>query len=286
MGKIVRDKRVGCLGPEGTFSEEAALFYLSRTSGKLVYRPTLESIFSGITSGILDEGVVPVENSTEGAVGVVMDLLARPFEGEIKAEILLSVEQCILVRPGVNLSSIEKILSHPHALAQCREFLCEKMPDVKIVECASTAEAAERVACSLLPWAVVGSERLAEKCGLEVLVRGVNGGCENITRFFVIGRNGMDAAVSPRLPCKTSIILSIKDRPGALYKILEKFAKREINLTRIESRPTKKRLGDYLFFIDLEGGPSLPEVREALEEVKQLCVSFRILGTYPTLGKI
>jgi len=240
----------------------------------------LEKIFAGIADGRLDEGVVPVENSTGGAVGAVLDLLADPYDLAVRGEIFLPVCQCLLTRPGVKLEQVEKIFSHPQALAQCRKFLQQKLPAAALTDCPSTAAAAVTVAASTLPWAALGPARAAAEHGLQVIIPAVNDYPNNATRFWVVGKEPLPG--SQGYNCKTSLILSVEDRPGALYDILRGFALRNLNLTRIESRPAKKNLGDYLFFIDFTGGQGQPQVREALREAAAMAMCLKILGSYPT----
>jgi len=252
---------------------------LSGRDGELIECSTIEAVFSGVHNGTFDEGVVPVENSTEGAVGVVLDLMASRFDLAVRGEVILPVHQCLMARPGVRLEKVERVISHPQALAQCREFLGRHLPGAAQEESPSTAAAASRVAASSRPWAALGCARSAVEYGLEVLVPVANDCPGNVTRFWIIGREQLACQVGPG--CKTSIIFGVHDRPGALYAILREFALRGINLTRIESRPAKKRLGDYLFFIDFTGCQDDPEVRKTLERVAAKTVNLKILGSYP-----
>lgn len=271
-------KKIGYLGPEGTFSEEAVLRYVeSGGEGIPVPYPSLVEIFAAISRGELDEGVVPLENSCEGPVNMILDLLAGDFRGKIKGEIILPVYQNLLVKGGTTGDSLAGIISHPQALAQCREFIRKRFPGLPLVESSSTAEAARRVAEMDEPWGAISNEKAASSYGLTVLEEKINDQNGNVTRFIVIGREE-----SPlREPCKTSIVVSVTDRPGALYHILKEFALRNINLTRIESRPAKKRLGDYLFFIDFLGHTGAPAVLESLRAVANLAADFKNLGSYP-----
>lgn len=272
--------RIGYLGPRGTFSEEVAGLYLEGKEGEMVDCSSIEEIFTGVADGSLDEGVVPVENSTEGAVGAVLDLLAGPFDLVVRGEVILPVRQSLMVRPGVKLEQVKRVFSHSQALAQCRKFLHQKLPSALLTECFSTAAAAMKVAASTRPWAALGPARAAAEYGLQVVVPVANDCPDNVTRFWVLGREQLPCPLEHG--CKTSLIFGVEDRPGALYEVLRAFAQREINLTRIESRPAKKNLGDYLFFIDFTGGQSQPEVQEALREVAAITPGLKILGSYPT----
>lgn len=271
--------KIGYLGPRGTFSEEAALRHLGERKGETAGCSSIEEIFSGVAEGRFDEGIVPVENSTEGSVGAVLDLLAGPFDLAVRGEVLLPVCQSLMVRPGTRLDQVEKVFSHSQALAQCSRFLRRELPGALPVECSSTAAAAAKVAGSSRPWAALGPARAAAVYGLQVVVPAANDYPDNATRFWVLGREQVPCAAAHGY--KTSIIFGLQDRPGALYAVLREFALRGINLTRIESRPAKKNLGDYVFFIDFLGSQGQPGVQEVLGGVASLTVGLKILGSYP-----
>ncbi|MCL6635897.1 MAG: prephenate dehydratase [Peptococcaceae bacterium] len=270
-------KKVGYLGPAGTFSEEAVLRYLEREEGIAVPCRSLLEIFAAVSAGELDEGVVPLENSYEGAVNLTLDLLADYFKVKIRGEMILPVCHNLLVRPGTAGGELAGIISHPQALAQCRDFIRKRFPAVPLAESSSTAEAARKVAETAEPWGAIGSERAAAAYGLVVREHNINDQAGNTTRFVVLGREESP----PAGPAKTSIIVAVTDRPGALYHILKEFALRNINLTRIESRPAKKRLGDYVFFIDFLGHSGEAAVSGALEAVARQAADFKNLGSYP-----
>jgi len=274
--------KIGYLGPKGTFSEEAAGLYMDSRAGEMADCPSLEEIFTRVADGSLDEGVVPVENSTEGAVGAVLDLLAGPFNLVVRGEVFLSVRQSLMARPGVRLERVKRVFSHPQALAQCRDFLRRELPAALLTECSSTAAAARRVAARRHPWAALGPARAAAEYGLQVVVPVANDYQDNVTRFWVVGKERLGCALEQG--CKTSLVFGLGDRPGALHGILREFAVRGINLTRIESRPAKKNLGDYLFFIDFIGGQDQPEVLEALRQITALTLGMKVLGSYPAWG--
>jgi len=273
-------RKIGYLGPPGTFSELAVQRYLAlQKDAQLVpvCLPAIDDILAGVAGGELAAGVVPLENSTAGAVTRTQDLLARRFPAlYIAGELVLPVEHHLLARPGVALAEVRRVLSHPQALAQCREYIRRMLPGVREVATASTAEAARLVAASGRPWAAVGTPAAARACGLAVLAEKINDCTGNVTRFVVVGtRDGR-----PGAGCKTSLILSLDDRPGALHDALGEFARRRINLTRIESRPSGRRLGEYLFFIDLVGHRLDPPVKEALAALADKCAGLRLLGSY------
>lgn len=270
-------KKIGYLGPRGTFTGAAALKYCGDSPAELVCCSSLPEIVSAVESGLLDQGVVPLENSTEGAVGQVLDLVARTPGIMFCGEVIINVIHNLLARPGTEKKLIRRVLSHPQALAQCRDFLTRELPGALVEDAASTAQAAGIVAGSREPWAAIGTDLAAREYGLEILASEIQDCSENATRFIVLGR--ADCGYSPF--CRTSLLLDLKDRPGALYRILREFSLRDINLTRIESRPVKKMLGRYLFFIDMEGHRSEAPVSEAIEAVAGKAACLRVLGSYP-----
>ncbi|MBE3587174.1 MAG: prephenate dehydratase [Thermoanaerobacteraceae bacterium] len=288
-----------------------------RPGPRLVALPGIDEALAAVARGDMDEAVVPLENSTEGAVNQTQDLLAHVFSTlQIKGEVILPVVHHLLAPPGVELARVERVLSHPQALAQCREFIRRHLPRAQVVETASTAAAVRLVASAGAPWAAVGPEAAAREYGLTVLVEKINDFPGNATRFIVVGREESACGISRNEPMaknittapvkedtsgegrcmpvrgggkasgcngngfKTSLIVSTAHRPGALHEVLAEFARRGINLTRIESRPSRRRLGEYLFFIDLEGHRLEQPVRGALEAVAGRA-ELRILGSYP-----
>lgn len=270
-------KKIGYLGPRGTFTEAAARKYCGGEPVDLVCCSTLPEIVAAVESGRLDEGVVPLENSTEGAVNQILDLVARAQGIKFCGEVILNISHCLMARPGTLKSGIRRVLSHPQALAQCREYLARELPGALTEETASTAQAVGMVAGSGQPWAAIGTELAAVNHGLEILAQGIQDCAGNATRFIILGRH--DAGYNPL--SRTSLVVEAKDRPGALYGILREFALREINLSRIESRPVKKRLGQYLFFIDLEGHRGDPGVKSAIEAIAGKADYLKVLGSYP-----
>lgn len=269
--------KLGYLGPPGTFSHAAALQYGAETGQTPVCCPGLEAVFRRLQTGLLDAGIVPAENSTGGPVGETLDLLSAVEGLYITGELLLPVRQHLLVRPGVTQTGIRRVYSHPQALAQCRRFLREQLPGAVVTETVSTADAALAVSSLAGPAAAVGSVAAADTYGLEVLCPDIQDNGTNVTRFLVLGRAG--AIFSG--PARTSLVLAIKDRPGALYHILREFALRKINLTRIESRPAGSKLGDYIFFIDFLGHVDDSAVHVTIGEIKKFVLWMKLLGSYP-----
>lgn len=270
-------RKIGYLGPAGTFTEEALLKYTGSDCSERVACATINAVFKGVEAGDFDLGLVPFENSTEGSVNVTLDLLAGECELKIKGEVILPISQHLIVRKGTLPGEITRVLSHPQALAQCRLSLEKNFPGVELVEMNSTAEAVRTVAYSQEGWAAIGNAWVAEIYQMDVIASDLQDCKENRTRFIIIGPEGPIEEGAQ----KTSIIFRITDRPGGLYEILKEFALRNINLTRIESRPAKRNLGDYLFFVDIEGHPGEPRVRECLEAVQNQAATFKNLGSYP-----
>ncbi len=263
---------LGLLGPEGTFSEKAAKKWES--TAELQYFDDVFDVVEAVVNEDVDYGVVPIENSLEGSVGRTLDALLK-YDVKIAGEVVVPIRHCLLAKEKI--SDIKIILSHPQALAQCRHSIKNRFGEIEIVETMSTASAAKRASESK-EMAAIASEDSAAKYNLNVLLRDLQNQKENYTRFIVLGKT----VPEPTFKDKTSVVVYLqKDRPGALYKMLGEFASRDINLTKIESRPTKKALGDYLFYIDMEGHIMDEKVQRALKEIKKKAGMLRILGSYP-----
>lgn len=265
------------LGPRGTFCEEAALRCTGNNGWELVPYPSIDSVFTAVNKGEMDAGTVPIENSCEGAVNQTLYLLTCDNDLQINGEIILPVKHNLLTRPETKPEFISQILSHYQALAQCRDYLAAHFPATELVDVASTAEAARRAAGSEEPWAAVGTTGAAQAYGLKVLVPCIQDHSNNETRFVVLSRE--TAACTGK--CKTSLLVYVHDRPGALFEVLREFHIREINLTKIESRPARTRLGDYLFFIDIEGHQQDELIRDSINALKIVAAAVNILGSYP-----
>jgi len=269
--------KVGVLGPKGTYAELAARSHFGDKAGIVPY-PMITDVVQAVERGEVQAGVIPLESLREGSVGEALDALTW-IDVKVQAEIVVPVSHSLLGVRGTKLEGITQVLSHPQALAQCREFLRENLPKAELIEMASTAKAAEQVGkLQRINMAAIGPRALADLYGLEVLREGIQSGEVNVTRFLCLAK----ADGEPTGHDKTSIVLSaVQDRPGVLYEILREFATRNINLTKIESRPSKKVLGDYLFFIDFEGHREDERVKEALNGVKQKTARLKVLGSYP-----
>lgn len=271
-------QRVSYLGPPGTFTEEALLSWPGLEYEVALPFSTVEETILAVRDNVAERAVVPIENSLEGTVNATLDCLAFEVELFIQGERVSRVQHCLLVRPGVTLEEVERVVSHPQAAAQCRRHLVELLPGVEVEAANSTAEAARRVAESDRPLAALGSALAAELYGLEALRTGMEDHPENRTRFVLVGRDRMP----PTGRDKTSMVCFIhQDRPGMLLQILQEFAYRYINLTKIESRPTKKTLGEYCFFIDCEGHEEDEVLASALKCLRCKLPQVKLLGSYP-----
>ena len=264
---------VGYLGPEATFSHQvASMLY----SGDTVLKgaETIEDVFIMLKNGECEEGVVPIENSYEGTVNIAQDFLNK-YDANISTEIYLRIRQNLLSREK-NIKNIKRVYSHPQAIAQCRSWIKTSLPDVSVAEVASTSLAA-KMASKEMNTAAIGSSFAASTYGLNILNDNIEDDQENVTRFFIIG----DHRPQPTGKDKTSIIFFLKHEPGSLYKCLSVLAEREVNLTRIESRPAKTKNWEYIFFVDLEGHEQDNKVSEALGDMEKYCVFLKKLGSYP-----
>src|SRR5690625_3203117 len=280
MGRL----RFAYLGPAGTFSEEAARKYQKRTwfEQHVVLCPerNIQELLYAVHEGKYEYGIVPVENSIEGSVVITLDMLVHEVDLQIVGEEVLSVEHHLLAKPNVKLEHIQRILSHPQALAQCRHSLGRLGLDAEMQAANSTAEAAKLVSENNEPWAAIGTELAAKIYGLKTLAKEIQDAKNNATRFLIVGRKKAAATGVD----KTSIVLAFpKDKPGNLAGVLQQFASAGINLTKLESRPAKRSLGDYLFFIDLEGHRADANVKETLRTIEPVCALFRVLGSYPRI---
>lgn len=265
--------KISYLGPQASFTNLAALKHFGRST-ELVPEASLSKVFDAIEHDRAAGGVVPIENTTEGVVGATLDRFIDSTLS-IQGEITLPVSHHLMARGG-NLGSIRKLYSHPQAIAQCRNWLDENLPNAPVLEVESTARAAERAAEEIGSAAVAG-EHAAEIYGLKILRRHIEDNPNNMTRFLIIGkksppRSGHD---------KTSILFSVKDEVGILYRMLEPFYRNHINLSKIESRPLKKKAWEYIFFLDMDGHAEDRRVREAIRNLEKRCRFLKVLGSYP-----
>jgi chorismate mutase/prephenate dehydratase len=265
--------RVAFLGPEATFTHMAARARFG-LSARYVPAATIDGVFAEVDKQLADVGVVPIENSTDGVVNSTLDMF-MDSELVVSAEIVLPVSQCLLTRSGT-LDGITKVYSHPQALGQCRGWLSANLPKAALIDVASTALAA-RLAKDDPVAAAVASELAGQLYDLRVAKAKIEDEVHNVTRFLVIGQKPAE----PSGRDKTSLMLSVRDQPGVLYRVLEPLASRGINLTRIESRPSRRKAWDYVFFVDLDGHVSEPTVAEGIRALGTACSAVKVLGSYP-----
>lgn len=267
--------KVAFLGPEGTFSQQAVLKHFGH-SVRALPLPAISEVFEEVQAGHADFGVVPIENSTEGTVNHTLDMfLNSPLK--ICGEIELRIRQHLMGRMQ-GLQNIVRVCSHPQSLAQCRQWLDEHLPSIERVPVSSNAEAARRARDEEGTAAIAG-EAAAEVYGLNVLVPEIEDTVDNTTRFLVIGRKLFSASGLD----KTTLLVSAGNTqsPGTLHRLLGPLAENGITMTRIESRPSRKRKWDYVFFIDVVGHAEQPPLKTALDNLKQASTLFRVLGSYP-----
>ena len=276
--------KVAYFGPAGTFTEEALLTQNDLAAGERAPYPSVPEVLAAVERGDAGGGVVPIENMIEGSVSVTLDTLAFDSDLLIQREIDLPVSLNLCARPGVALADVKTVVSFPHALAQCRGWLGKKLPESEQRASHSTSDAAREVSKSKrTDMAAICNSLAAELYGLKVLATEVEDHPENQTRFVLVGR-GIPA---PTGHDKTSIVCFQRDdRPGSLLAILQEFAARAINLTKLESRPTKRGLGDYCFFIDAEGHISDEVIADALRNLSAKQSEIKFLGSYPVGGPL
>ncbi|MBQ2635776.1 MAG: prephenate dehydratase [Methanobrevibacter sp.] len=259
------------LGPKGTFTHEAA----NMLGDDLVPYCTIPAVMESVARGETEFGIVPIENSIEGPVGITLDSLAHKFNLSIFGEIIIPINQNLIVNPGTSMDDIEDVYSHSQAIAQCQEFISQN--NIQPHYAVSTASAAKSIIGDKSK-AAIGNAKTVELYDLEILGANIQDTDNNETRFVVLSKENH----KPTGDDKTSIIFSIyEDKPGGLYKILGIFQKENINLTKIESRPSKKGLGKYLFFVDFEGHKDDEIIQEILNEISQNTYFLKVLGSYP-----
>ena len=267
--------KIAFLGPEGTFTQQAVLKHFGH-SVRALPLPAIDEVFREVEAGVADFGVVPIENSTEGTVSHTADMfLLSPLK--ICGEVELRVHQHLMGHVTA-LEKIERICSHQQSLAQCRGWLAENLPQVELIAVASNAEAARRARDEKGTAAIAG-EAAAEVYGIPILVPEIEDRADNATRFLVVGRKLLEPSGADR----TTLLLSAPDTagPGALLKLLEPLARHGISMTRLESRPSRRKKWDYVFFVDIKGHARDVPVAEALAEIKEVASLFKLLGSYP-----
>lgn len=278
---------IGYLGPKGSFSEEALQLFMSNQKEWTENRPdpipfsTIPKLLLACERKEIDFGFVPLENSTEGQVGATMDMLGQTEYLYINNEFIHPVEQCLLTPKFLELNQIERVYSHEQALGQCRDFLENHLPQAEQIVCLSTAEAAQKVCSAQENWAAIGPRRAAELYSLHCQEEKIQDTMLNATRFILVTHTLAEMSTETNAEDKTSLLIIAKNAPGSLSEILQEFASRNINMSRIESRPSKNKLGEYVFFIDIDGYVFSPIIQEALWVLHEKNVSTKLLGSYP-----
>jgi chorismate mutase / prephenate dehydratase len=269
---LEKDLTIAYFGPEATNTHQAAR---SKFGASVNYTPhvSIADVFDVVARGNADYGVVPIENSTEGAVNHTLDVF-MDSELRICAQILMKIENHLVAK--IPREKILRIYSHPQVFGQCRNWLRQNLPNVELVEVSTTARAAELAASSEDAAAITGL-MAAEFHGLQVLAPSIQDIASNTTRFLVIGRT----ASPPTGDDRTSLMFCVQDKPGALFHALEPFNRLKISMSKIESRPSKRKAWEYFFFVDIDGHASEQTVQQALEALAQHCTFVKILGTYP-----
>jgi chorismate mutase/prephenate dehydratase len=269
-----RKGTIGFLGPEGTFTHEAALEYFGE-GNEVSALPSIPSVFSAVETGLVDYGVVPCENMLEGSVNLTLDaLISSP--AKIYAELFIPISHSLIIKPETKLGSVKVIMSHPQALAQCRDYIEKNFPEAELRQTLSTAKAVQMLD-DVPNSAAIGTAIASRLYKKRIAAKNIQDMEGNSTRFFVLAkhdhaRTGKD---------KTSIIFSCKDEPGALFTILHEFAGRKINLSKIESRPSKTKSWEYLFFVDFDGHNQDLNCKMALSTITSKTTLLKILGSYP-----
>lgn len=271
--------RIAYLGPEGTFSEEAALMQARLDDATLMPLSSIPALVSAVETGLTERAILPIENSLEGSVSFTLDLLIDETDLKIRNELVVPVRHNLVIVPGAVLSDITTVTSHPQGLGQCRRFLERCLPGVHQVAALSTATAVERtIAEGDRSHAAIGTERAASLYGGEILARDIQDNRSNVTRFFVLARHDAEPTGSDR----TSFCFNVKENvPGAVHEVLTELAEAHIQMTKIESRPTKSALGDYTFLIDVEGHRLDLVIARALERIQAKTARLKIFGSYP-----
>lgn len=270
--------KIGYLGPQGTYTEEALVRVYSPDEHEFVPYATVSDVIEAVDRGEVDKGIVPIENSIEGSVSETLDHLAFESEVLIEKEILLPIHHHLIGVKGSTVSDINTVISHPQAFAQCRKSLKKIFKTLNVEPAFSTADAVKMISeRKNKGFAAIGNAFAAKIYGLEILIRDISDYEDNTTRFVILGKE-----IQPKTGYdKTSIICFIgDDRPGKLLEILQEFSYRYINLTKITSRPTKKKFGEYLFFIDMEGHVDEEPVKSALACLKCKLPKVKFLGSY------
>jgi len=269
-------QKIAYLGPAGTFAEQATITY--NPNSELLPRPSIPAVAQAVEAEEADEGVVPIENSLQGSVTFTLDLLIHDSTLLIRNELVLPVHHNLLSAPGTSSDRIIVIYSHPQALAQCREYLLKRHPNADLVASLSTAGAVEELERHGDNTAAIGNLRAAKLYGAEILERNIEDNSNNVTRFVVLGKTRQEKTGND----KTSICFWFDtDSPGLLFSIMQTFAELDINLAKVESRPTRESLGRYIFLIDFDGHREDKKVKKALAKMESQVSILKVFGSYP-----
>ena len=268
--------KIAYLGPQGTYTEQAALDYDS--TAELMPYGSIPAAIAAAASGEADEAVAPIENSIEGVVTYTVDLLIHESLLKIKSEVIVPIHHCLLTQPDARIEDIRVVYSHPQAIAQCRGYLNRHLPNAEHIASLSTAGAVEDMNASRYPAAAISSRRAAELFDAHIVESNISDIPNNRTRFVALGKSDAE----PTGDDKTSVCFDFaEDLPGVLYRTLGELATREINMLKIESRPDRKSMGRYVFLIDMDGHRSDAVVAEAIAAMREMTSMFRILGSNP-----
>lgn len=268
--------KLGYLGPHGTFTEQAAI--KAGNDYKTVSFPTILDVLENVNNKSIDAGIVPIENSIEGIVNITLDTMLFDVSLYIQSKIILPIEQNLMAKKGVKKNEITKILSHPQALPQCKKFLKQNYPNISQISVNSTSEGAKIVSESDEKIAAIGIKKCAEIYKLDIIDENIQDDNNNYTQFIIVSKKD-----TRNIYCEkaTSIAFSTPNEPGRLYKILDILALWDLNMTRIISRPMRNKIGEYVFFIDLEDNKNPKDIEEALIMLKRKTSYFKNLGSYP-----
>lgn len=283
---------IGFLGPLGSFSDEALQLFMSQQKDWKEDCPdpipftTIPKLLSACDRHEIDYGFVPLENSSEGQVGATMDTLGQTENLYIFKEFIHPIEQCLLTPKPLELNQIERVYSHEQALGQCRDFLETHLPQAEQIVSLSTAQAAQKVSSTQENWAAIGTRRAAELYSLHCQAERIQDAMLNATRFILVTHSLAEMSPEMSAKDKTSLLIIASNVPGSLSQILQEFATRNINMSRIESRPSKKKLGEYVFFIDIDGYVFSPVIQEVLWSLREKNVSTKLLGSYPKAASL
>lgn len=284
MTSATTSARIGLLGPAGTFTQQALLTQPDLAAAQHEFYSSMNAVLQAVEDKELDFGFVPIENSLEGTVNATIDTLAFSTQLLIQREVDLPIGMQLFTKTDIPHHEITSVVSYPHAIGQCRQWLASNLPQAEIVASTSTADAIKEIAESdQMTSAAIGNSLAGELYGLHRAAADIEDHKGNVTRFVLVAREGM---LAPTGHDKTSIVIFQRaDRPGSLLSILQEFAARAINLTKLESRPTKQGIGDYCFIIDLDGHIADELVADALRTIRAKQASVNFLGSYPAIGE-